>query len=310
MGVKNMVSLDDVVNKLDEELKIKSYGKDTAFSRFIPDVYDPLNFDWRSMFESDFTKLFNGLMLKGAAEIKNVFLAVFPTDYVLDRFIKESNKGDLLFMHHPILMECGDPKGKWGRGFVPIKEYYIKKIKDKSLSVYTCHLPLDYHERLGTSVAIAKALNANIIDGFLPNDNGQNLILICNIEEIHTNALERKLVEIFEIPYVDFEGKRLDNISKIAIVAGCGDKVDWMKEAEAKGVQAYITGEIHCHIDNDYGKLKYEKMINYAKYTSMSLIGVSHSASEYLVKKTQIKKWFENSFGVNTILLPQEKWWL
>src|SRR5699024_12091523 len=99
MGVKNMVSLDDVVNKLDEELKIKSYGKDSAFSRFIPDVYDPLNFDWRSMFESDFTKLFNGLMLKGAAEIKNVFLAVFPTDYVLDRFIKESNKGDLLFMH-------------------------------------------------------------------------------------------------------------------------------------------------------------------------------------------------------------------
>lgn len=308
--MRNIVYLNEIVNKLDEELKIKSFGKDTAFSRFIPDVYDPINFDWRSVFENDFTKLFNGLMLKGASEVKNVFLAVFPTDYVLKRFIKESNEGDLLFMHHPILMECGDPKGKWGRGFVPIKENYIKKIKDKKLSIYTCHLPLDYHEQLGTSVAIAQSLNANIVDGLLPNIDGRDLILICNIKEVNTDVLEQKLINIFEIPYVDFEGKRLDNISKIAIVAGCGDKVDWMKGAEKRGVQAYITGEVHCHIDNDYGKLKYKEMINYAKHTSMSLIGVSHSASEYLVKKTIIKKWFENNFGVNTILIPQEKWWL
>lgn len=116
--------------------------------------------------------------------------------------------------------------------------------------------------------------------------------------------------EIFELPYVDFEGQRLNNIHKFAIVAGCGDKVDWMKEAEAKGVQAYITGEIHCHIDNNYGKVKYEKMMDYAKVTSMSLIGVSHSASEYLVKKTLIKDWFEVDFGLKTILIPQEKWWL
>jgi putative NIF3 family GTP cyclohydrolase 1 type 2 len=308
--VRNVVHLDEIVNKLDNELNIKSFGKDTAFSRFIPDVYDPLKFDWKNVFENDFTKLFNGLMLKGASEIRSVFLAVFPTDYVLERFIKESNEGDLLFMHHPLLMECGDPNGKWGKGFVPIKEEYIKKIKDKNLSVYTCHVPLDYHKQLGTSVAIAKVLNANIVDGFLPNDSGNNLVLVCNIEKTNTDALEQSLKEIFELPYVDFEGKRLNNIRKIAIVAGCGDKVDWMKEAEAKGVQAYITGEIHCHIDNNYGKLKYKNMINYAKNTSMSLMGVSHSASEYLVKKTLIKDWFESKFELNTILIPQEKWWL
>jgi putative NIF3 family GTP cyclohydrolase 1 type 2 len=305
-----VVLLDELVNKLDNELNIKSFGKDPAFSRFIPDVYNPLKFDWKSVFENDFTKLFNGLMLKGASEIRSVFLAVFPTDYVLERFIKESNEGDLLFMHHPLLMECGDPNGKWGRGFVPIKEEYIKKIKDKNLSVYTCHVPLDYHKQLGTSFAIAKALKGNIVDGFSPNDNGSNLVLVCNVEETNTDALEQKLKEIFELPYVDFEGKRLDNIRKIAIVAGCGDKVDWMKEAEKKGVQAYITGEIHCHIDNEYGKMKYEKMIDYAKNTPMSLIGVSHSASEYLVKKTLIKDWFESNFELNTILIPQEKWWL
>lgn len=28
-----------------------------------------------------------------------------------------------------------------------------------------------------------------------------------------------------------------------------------MKEAEEKGAEAYITGEIHCHIDNDYADI-------------------------------------------------------
>jgi putative NIF3 family GTP cyclohydrolase 1 type 2 len=308
--VRNVVLLNEVVSKLDKELNIKSFGKDPAFSRFIPDVYEPVQFDWKSVFEEDFTKLFNGLMLKGSSEIRSVFLAVFPTDYVLERFIKEGNEGDLLFMHHPLLMECGDPNGKWGKGFVPIKEEYINKIRDKNLSVYTCHEPLDYHKQLGTSVSIAKALKANIVEGFLPNDKGDNLVLICDIEKTNTDDLEQDLKEIFELPYVDFEGKRLNNIRKIAIVAGCGDKIEWMKEAERKGVQAYITGEVHCHIDNDYGKMKYEKMMGYVNETSMSLIGVSHSASEYLVKKTLIKDWFEDNFGLNTILIPQEKWWL
>lgn len=95
-------------------------------------------FDWKSVFEKDFTELFNGWMMKGSSEIKNVFLSVFPTDYVLERFINESNEGDLLFMHHPLLMECGDPYGIWGKGFVPIKEKYINKIRDRNLSIYTC----------------------------------------------------------------------------------------------------------------------------------------------------------------------------
>lgn len=305
-----MVFLDVVVNKLNEELKLNSFGRDSAFSRFIPAVYDPIDFDWKNVFEDEFVERFNGLVIKGSWEINNVFLAVFPTDHVLERFIKESNRGDLLFMHHPLLMECGDPKGKWGRGFVPIKKHFIEQIIDKKLSVYTCHEPLDYHKQLGTNVAIAEALEAEIVDGILPNKNGDNLILICHIDETTTDDLEEKLKEIFDIPYIDFEGKRLKRVKKIAIVAGCGDKVDWMKEAEKNGIQAYITGEVHCHIDNEYGLMKYEEMMKFAATTSMSLMGVSHSASEYLVKKTLMKNWFEMNFNIRTTLLPQEKWWL
>jgi putative NIF3 family GTP cyclohydrolase 1 type 2 len=305
-----MVELEEVVHKLNNELDIEAFGIDSAFKRFIPDVYNTLQFDWKSEFERDFSKLFNGLMLRGASSIGSIFLAVFPTDDVLDRFIGESNEGDLLFMHHPLLMECGDPRGKWGRGFVPIKEDFIRRIKAKNLSVYTCHTPLDYHNKLGTSIAIAKALNVDIVDGLLSSEAQGNLILIGTISNTNTRDLITNLKDIFDIPYVDFEGQHLNNIQKVAIVAGCGDKKEWMIEAESRGVQAYITGEIHCHIDNDYGKQKFQQIVEYASRTSMSLIGISHSASEYLVKKTLMKDWFEQNFHIRTVLLPQEKWWL
>ena len=304
-----MVELEVMINKLNTELNINAFGSDSAFKRFIPTAYDSIGYDWKTAFEKEFVQLFNGLMIKGGSEVEHVFLAVFPTNDVLERFIEESKEGDLLFMHHPILMECGDPQGDWGQGFVPIKETYIRQIKEKNLSVYTCHVPLDYHPELGTSIAIAKSLNADIVDDFISTDNG-NLILECEIPNTSTDELIATLKDIFDIPYVDFEGQNLDDIQKVAIVAGCGDKVEWMEEAASRGVQAYITGEIHCHIDNDYGKKKFKSMKEYATKTPMSLLGVSHSASEYLVKKTLINDWFNSNFDVQTVLIPQEKWWL
>jgi putative NIF3 family GTP cyclohydrolase 1 type 2 len=296
--------LQEIVNKLDIEFDIKAFGKDPSFSRFIPSVYDPIPYDWKSVFEIEFVELFNGLMIKGASKVERIFLAVFPTDHVLERFIEEGSSGDLLFMHHPILMECGDPKGKWGKGFIPIKEKYIKQMKEKKLSVYTCHAPLDLHQKLSTNMAIANKLRAKLIE------THNEVVIYCTIEKTNTDELVSTLKEIFDIPYVDFEGLNLRDIQKIAIVAGCGDVVEWMKEAEDHGVQAYITGEIHCHIDNDYGKQKYKKMMDYVANTSMSLIGASHSASEYLVHKTLMKDWFEKNFDIQTVLIPQERWWL
>jgi putative NIF3 family GTP cyclohydrolase 1 type 2 len=305
-----MLKLVHMVSELNRVFEIEEFGKDSRFGRFLPVAYEETGFDWKGIFEKEFTELFNGLMIKGAPEVSKVFLAVFPTDEVLENFIDNSTVGDLLFMHHPLLMECGDPNGDWGKGFVPIKTEYINRIRDKKLSVYSVHEPLDFHRELGTSVAIQHALGAKKVDGFLPEYKGIDLVFICEIEETSTEELVSKLENLFEIPYVDFEGKEHDRISKIAIVAGCGDKVDWMREAEKRGAQAYITGEIHCHIDNDYGKKKFQQMMDYVPETNMSLIGVSHSASEYLVKKTLMRKWFNEKLELETVMIPQEKWWL
>ncbi|NMH68220.1 hypothetical protein HF072_05445 [Bacillus sp. RO3] len=299
----------NIVRKLDDTFDIESFGKDPAFSRFIPQVYEGKG-DWRGNFEPKFNELFNGLMIKGDLEVENLFLAVFPTRDVLEAFIRDGKPGDLLFMHHPILMECGDPRGKWGRGFVPIDESLIEQIRGKGLSIYTCHAPLDYHKTLGTSQAIAEELNVEITDRFIHDEKHGDIGIIGEITETNTDSLMEKLKVIFDIPYVDFKGKK-KKIKKVAIVAGCGDKTSWMQMAEDQGVDAYISGEIHCHIDNDYGKRRYDEMKVYAGHTNMSLIGVSHSASEYLVHKTLMYRWFEENLHFKSIrLIPQGEWWV
>ncbi|MEH7464786.1 Nif3-like dinuclear metal center hexameric protein [Bacillus thuringiensis] len=299
-----MPKLQEIEHQLHSLFSVHQHGIDPGFSRFLPAAYDPISFPWQEFFEDDFVTYFNGLMIKGADVVRNVFLAVFPTEEVLDRFLAEGTAGDLLFMHHPLVMECGDPHGLPGRGFVPIPNHYLQAIKEKGLSVYTCHAPMDLHQTYGTSIAMAKALHASVNETFANGDG-----LICEIAPTNTNELIEKAKRIFDIPYVDFEGQTRSHITKIAIIAGCGDKVSMMQEAEEKGAQAYITGEVHCHIDNDYGKKKYDIMKEYIPHTNMSLIGVSHSASEFLVKKTLMYDWFSQNFNVNVVLLPQEKWW-
>jgi putative NIF3 family GTP cyclohydrolase 1 type 2 len=304
-----MVQLQKIDKAIDELFRYREIGKDPAFSRFIPMIYDPIKFNWREEFEPEFNQLFNGLMLRGEEEVGRIFLAVFPTDEVLTRFIEESNPGDLLFMHHPLLMECGDPRGEWGKGFVPINPDLISRLKEKRLSVFTLHVPLDYSRTISTSNAMAEAYNAKVIDEFFKEEKGACGV-ICEIPSATTEELIEKSKTIFQIPYADVEGPSHSSITRIAIAAGCGDKVYVMQEAEKLGAQAFLTGEIHCHIDNEYGKKKYDEMKEYCRSTSMSLIGVSHAASEYLVLASQLKPWFEENFHLPVTLIPQKKWWV
>lgn len=304
-----MKSRQQIGQALSKLFRMVDWEMDPAFSRFIPMVYDPIGFDWRSFFEPEFVRQFNGFMLAGREEMQKVFLAVFPTDDVLEQFLEQAAPGDLLFMHHPLLMECGDPHGHWGRGFVPIHMELLEAMKQQELSVFTCHLPMDTSLPIGTGGAIMKALEAELIQPFIAYGNGY-VGGICRVKETNTAALINRLTTIFDIPYVDFEGKSRDRIETIAIVPGCGDVVSDMKGAEALGAQAYITGEIHCRVDNDYGRQRYAQMMDYVQDTSLSLIGVSHAASEYLVMKTQIKQWFERYTSLDVVLLPQSRWWM
>ncbi len=62
-------------------------------------------------------------------------------------------------------------------------------------------------------------------------------------------------------------------------------------------------------IEGEYGARAFAQVEKFARETRMSLIGVSHSASEYLVMKNQMVEWLESNFDVTAKLLPLNLWW-
>jgi hypothetical protein len=84
-----------------------------------------------------------------------------------------------------------------------------------------------------------------------------------------------------------------------------GDRPDAMRDAEARGAEAWVTGELHVRIEGEYGRRKYAevKVLD----TSMSLFRASHAATEHLVMRTQLACWFKGRATYATIDEPE--WW-
>ncbi len=303
------VQLKHVVEDLDVFFELSKLPQDPSMKIFVPQAYKNYELPIKDIFEKEFLKSFNGLMIAGDDTAHTIFTSSFPHKEILEQFVHQAQKGDLLFVHHPIPLECGDPKGSLGRGFIPLDPILLKQIIDKKLSVYSCHAPLDYHTEVSTNRAIAKALSAKIESEFLPFGNGF-AGLIVSVPEISTDDLVKKLQSIFSIRFVDFACQKVDRISKIGSVAGGGDEVEYSQEFAEKGCQAYITGEIVSRHQSDWAKDNLKKVEAYAKSSDLSLIGVSHSASEYLVMKTLIPNWIASRFDVSVVPLAQRSWWL
>jgi putative NIF3 family GTP cyclohydrolase 1 type 2 len=274
----------------------------------LPKVYAEQKTNWKSAFEPEFNEHLNGLMLKGALTVNHVYLSAFPSLDVLDAFFDQAQEGDLLFSHHPIYMNCGDPRGDFGSGWEALPEDYISQFKDKGLPFYSCHGPMDNNIELGTRSAIIEALEAKVERDFFFDGTGYHGA-ICRIGSISWAELHSKLKSIFSIPYLDISGKLRDKVEKVALIAGGGDNISFLKEAEEEDVDAYIAGEIFSRLDTNWGEENNPRVIEFEKQTSMMLVGLSHSASEFLTMKTQMSDWFKKNFDVETTLLEQEDWW-
>lgn len=75
------------------------------------------------------------------------------------------------------------------------------------------------------------------------------------------------------------------------------------------GADAYLTGELHVRIEGEYGRSKYAEVREFARRTGMTLLGVSHAASEHLVMETQLARWFERTLGMTVHPVAEPEWW-
>lgn len=301
------MTLDELKQELDGLFSIYEWGQDPMMSRCVPRVYQSIGYDHTRVLEPEFCGIFNGLMLRSSETVEQVYCAVFPCPDVVGEVFERAKGNTLLFLHHPVDMEVS------GTGFLPIPPKALEQMKTQGISIYSCHAPLDFHDEIGTNASIVQAFQMQFEQSFAKHGHGFagriGVITPVSVDELLTKGRE-----IFGVERVEVGGTKPASISKVAIVAGGGDNVDMMEEAEGLGAQVYISGEWYTRTtpSGELGRLWAEgnraACQTYAKSSRMAMVGFSHAATEFLVMRSQMTDFFRRK-GFQAECLEQSDWW-
>ena len=302
----NAIPLHTLVDELDALFSVRLLAED-PIKRWVTQVYQDIGYDHTQTFEADFCKRGNGLMLRAGESIREVYCAAFPTPEVLGNLLSLTHAEALLFLHHPIDMQTR------GEGFLPVSPEVIARLKAAHVSVFSCHAPMDCNDEIGTNVSIAEAFGIRIESSFSPYGNGfaarYGTMAPLTLEELVARGKH-----LFGVDRVEVGGPKPVAITKVAIVAGGGDDIEDLQEAERLGAQAYITGDWHPRLqptppnNRRWAENRNAECHAFASQTKMALLGFSHAASEFLVMKTQLAPYFRQH-GLPVTCLEQPDWW-
>ncbi len=190
--------------------------------------------DYLGVGEWEFDSSSNGLQVEASFEVEKVAFAV---DACMETFRKAAESGaDMLVTHHGIV---------WG-GLSKIAGIVARRIRylfENSLSLYSAHLPLDAHPKVGNNVLLLKAAGFLVEEPFgfykgraigfcgrnVGSDDG------VSVKDV-AGKLEKELdteVKVFEFGH--------ERVFKAGAVSGRGAFA--LEEAAEKGLDLLITGE-------------------------------------------------------------------
>ena len=274
---------------------------------WVPRIYAKAGYDYKKKFEPGFSAKYNGLMFRAGDIVEKIFCSAFASPDVLQRILDDNARDAMLFLHHPVDLEvCGE-------GFLPIPPDVISQFEERRISIYSCHAPLDCHEQVGTNAAIVRALGVKLEKSFVRYGVGY-AGRIGLIDALKTDLLLKRIREVFGVSRIEVGGCLTQEVRRIAIVAGGGDEIGHLRQAQENSCDMYLTGEWYPRYtpqDDDVRlsvtRLK-DEIASFTKNLKMVLVGVSHAASEFLVMKTQMREYFESK-GLPADAIPQENWW-
>lgn len=216
----------------------------------------------------------NGLQVPGDGNITKVAVA---TDASLEVFEEAIKKGcNFLFVHHGLFWTFNKESK-----INPLQKKKLKLLFDHDLALYASHLPLDVHPIYGNNKSLFDLLQLQNQEQ-MGNFHGLQLGLMGDLKvkmnlKDFTQLLEQKLND--QVKSYLFNDQA---VSKVAMITGQGQ--DGLFEAQAKGFDTFITGEI-----NHY-------MYHVAKENHINLILAGHYRTETLGPKS-IGNYIQKTFG-------------
>lgn len=178
---------------------------------------------------NDYAGAVNGLQVENRGHVTRIAAAVDASLSTIRLAIKAG--ADLLVVHHGLFWT---PRHPWtGRTYE-----LLDLLTRNNLAVYSSHLPLDMHPRLGNNAQLCAALGLRKLAPFFFDKN--QYLGLCSKAEVPLEHLARRLRAAVGIePTVIPGGPSI--CRRIGVVTG-GAGAE-LKIAAAEGVDTFITGE-------------------------------------------------------------------
>jgi len=245
--------------KLEKDFITSALSDDWA--RYMEPVQDFLseNFKKRSM----------GLVCDFTQEIRKVYTAVFPSPKVMKGILAKNETDIMLFVHHP---ETWDIR-KAPKVFQQMDRKLLEKFKERRISIYNLHVPLDNFGKYSTGFSLAKALEIKPEKSFAPYF-GSLCGILGKTRCKKVKELKKKFEQIVGHKvslYKYGDDKIKDNI--VAVVAGGGNSVEIMEEIAKDGANTFVTG---VAVKNEHSR----KAHNCARKHKINILGGTHYSTE------------------------------
>jgi putative NIF3 family GTP cyclohydrolase 1 type 2 len=233
------VKLTELVAELDAYFRIPEV-RDDDWSKTFESVY-PQPY-WRDFVLPGWEGRWNGLSIQGAERVERVATCVFPSD----RVVASLEPGTFLFSEHPL--DFADEPG-----FLPLALTAFESMRERGISFYNAHAPLDMHPEVSPSRLCAEGAGLEELEEYFPICAGipggaaiigQSRLSVDGLADALRGFLGAEIkVHVLTRPRTE--------AGRVAMVAGGGATVDILAASLERGCQTYVTGNAatNCRID-------------------------------------------------------------
>jgi dinuclear metal center YbgI/SA1388 family protein len=178
---------------------------------------------------NDYDKAVNGLQVQNSGKVTKIAATVDASLATIKLAI--AAKADLLIVHHGLFWGSRQPwTGK--------NHELIRLVVEHDLAVYSSHLPLDLHPKLGNNAQLCSALGLKALKPFF-SSHGQMIGMQSRLRISRAELAKRLQRAIGSVPKCLPGGP--EQCGRIGVVTG-GAGAE-LAVAAAEGVDTFITGE-------------------------------------------------------------------
>ena len=215
----------------------------------------------------------NGLQVPGAEDVVRVVTGVTASRELIGRAVAE--QAQLVLVHHGLFWDFHPT------GLTPVLAERLRPLFKHDIALAGYHLPLDGHPELGNNALLAEKLGCERHEAFavigragtFPGDGIAATELFERVREVTAR-----------VPTV-FDGGP-DTVRRIGIVSGGG--ANYLEEAIALGLDAFLTGEPREHV------------MSLAREAGIHFIAAGHYATETFGIRA-LGDWLAARFGTEHV---------